>query len=102
MADIISKETVEHVAKLAKIPVSEKERDELTSGFNQVLTVVDELFAADVSSIQPTHQVTGLDNVFREDRIDTIRMFSQEAALSNAPKKHRGYFVVDRILNIEF
>ncbi|MBI5122869.1 Asp-tRNA(Asn)/Glu-tRNA(Gln) amidotransferase subunit GatC [Candidatus Roizmanbacteria bacterium] len=94
----ISKNTVDHIAKLAKIPVSEREKESLTNGFNKTLEVVDELFKVDVTGVEPTHQVTGLENVLRDDVVDERKMFSQEQALSNAKNKYNGYFVVDQIL----
>jgi aspartyl-tRNA(Asn)/glutamyl-tRNA(Gln) amidotransferase subunit C len=99
MKKIISKDLVEHIAKLAKIPVSEKEKVDLAEGFNKTLAVVDELFKVDVSNVEPTHQVTGLENVLREDRVDEKKMLSQEQALSNTKNKHNGYFLVNQILN---
>lgn len=94
----ITSDLVKHMAKLAKIPVDKKEEDELTKGFNQTLEVVDELFKVNVKKVEPTHQVTGLTNVFSEDEVDEKKMLSQEQALNNTKKKHNGYFVVDQIL----
>jgi len=94
----ISTDTVDHIAKLAKIPVSEKEKEELAVGFNKTLEVIDELFKVDVSGVEPTHQITGLENILREDKIDERKTITQDQALSNTKKKHNGYFVVDQIL----
>ncbi len=94
----ISKNTVNHIAKLTRIPVSEKEKTDLAEGFNKVLAIIDELFKVDVRKVEPTHQVTGLENVLREDRIDEEKMLSQEQALGNTKNKYNGYFVVDQIL----
>lgn len=94
----ITTDTVKHMSKLAKIPVSEKEETELAKGFNKTLEAVDELFKVDINGVEPTHQVTGLKNVFREDKVDEKKMLRQEQALSNTKKKHEGYFVVDQIL----
>jgi len=90
--------TVKHIAKLANIPVSQKEEVELAGGFNKTLEVVDELFKVDVGDIEPTHQVTGLENIFREDKVNKDKMLSQEQALSNTKNKHDGYFVIEQIL----
>jgi len=98
MKKIISKDLVDHIAKLAKIPVSEREKESLAEGFNKTLAVVDELFKVDVKKVEPTHQITGLENVLRDDVVDERKMFSQEQALSNTKNKHNGYFVVDQIL----
>jgi len=89
---------VKKIAKLAHIPITEKEEETLTKGFHATLKVVDMLFSVDVKGTQPTSQVTGLENVLREDVIDGSRQFTQEQALANAPRKHNGYFVVDQIL----
>jgi aspartyl-tRNA(Asn)/glutamyl-tRNA(Gln) amidotransferase subunit C len=98
MKKIISKDLVEHIAKLAKIPVSEIEKESLAEGFNKTLAVIDELFKVDVKKVEPTHQVTGLENILRDDVVNEKKMLSQEQALSNTENKHNGYFVVDQIL----
>lgn len=98
MKKVITKDTVNHIARLAKIPVTEKEKESLAEGFNKTLAVVDELFKVDIKDVEPTHQVTGLENVLRDDAVDEKKMFSQEQALSNAKNKHNGYFVVNQIL----
>jgi aspartyl-tRNA(Asn)/glutamyl-tRNA(Gln) amidotransferase subunit C len=94
----IDKKTVEHMAKLANIPVSDKEKKDLADGFNKTLDVVDNLFTVGVSGVEPTHQVTGLENVLREDEVKKENTFTQEEALNNTKRKHNGYFVVDQIL----
>ncbi len=91
-------EDVHKIAKLANIPVSPREEAALADGFNTTMKVVDTLFSVNVAGVDPTSQVTGLENVFREDEIDGSRMFTQDQALSNAQRKHNGYFVVDQIL----
>ncbi len=94
----ITSQTVDHIARLAKIPITDEEKEKLSQGFNETLNVVDELFKINVSGIEPTYQVTDLENVFREDEVDQEKMLSQEEALSQAKNKVNGYFVVDQIL----
>jgi aspartyl/glutamyl-tRNA(Asn/Gln) amidotransferase C subunit len=89
---------VTKTASLANIPVTDTEKKELAEGFTTTIKVVDELFKVSVKNVEPTHQVTGRENVFREDTVDAPRMLSQDAALSNAPRTHNGYFVVDRVI----
>lgn len=93
-----SSDDVHKIAKLADIPITTREETSLAEGFNTTIKVVDSLFSVDVKEVTPTSQVTGLENVFREDEIDGKRQFTQDQALSNAPRKHNGYFVVDQIL----
>lgn len=94
-------EEVKHIAKLANLQITGEEEKKLTAGFNDTLEVVDKLFQLDVSGREPTHQVTGLSNVFRDDTVNEKKMLSQEEALSNSKRNHNGYFVVDQILESE-
>jgi len=94
----ISKDTVDHIAKLAKIPITKKEKEDFAVGFNKTLEVIDSLFKVNVKGIKPTQQVTGLENILREDEVDEKKMLTQEQALSNTKNKHNGYFIVDQIL----
>jgi aspartyl-tRNA(Asn)/glutamyl-tRNA(Gln) amidotransferase subunit C len=90
--------TVDTIAKLAKISITAEEKKTLAEGFTKVLGVLDQLKKIDVVGVEPIHQVTGLENVTREDEIDVTRILTQDQALANAPKKYNGFFVVDRIL----
>lgn len=90
---------VSHIAKLANIPVKEKESKNLATEFTKVLEVVDQLSSIDTSSIAPVGQVTGLENGMRNDEVQKERMFSQEEALRNARRTHNGYFMVDQVLD---
>lgn len=94
----ISTDIVKHISQLAKIPISEKEKRNLAEGFNKALAVVDELFKVNVEGIESTHQVTGLENIFREDKVNEKKILTQEQALSNTKNKNNGYFVTDQIL----
>lgn len=89
---------VQKIAELANIPITDELAEDLAEGFTKTMTVVDELIKVDVEGVEITNQVTGLENVLREDEIDTARMFTQEHALLNARRTHNGYFVVDQIL----
>lgn len=93
-----SSSDVQKIAKLANIPVTDALADDLAAGFTKTMVVVDELTKVNVEGVEATNQVTGLENVLREDEIDTKRIFTQEQALANAKRTHNGYFVVDQIL----
>ncbi|GAB4218605.1 MAG: Asp-tRNA(Asn)/Glu-tRNA(Gln) amidotransferase subunit GatC [Candidatus Microgenomates bacterium] len=94
----LDKNLVLKISHLAKIPVSDDEADKLLAGFNKTLEVVDELFKVDIKNIEPLHQTTLLENVFRDDVVDEDNMLSQDEALSQAKNKYNGYFVVNQIL----
>ena len=94
----ITSATVKHMADLAKIPITVKEEEGLAKGFTQTLEVVDKLFNINVKGVKPMHQVTGLENIFREDEVNEKKTLTQNEALSNTKSKHNGYFIVDQIL----
>ncbi|MEA2056321.1 MAG: Asp-tRNA(Asn)/Glu-tRNA(Gln) amidotransferase subunit GatC [Patescibacteria group bacterium] len=95
----IDKKLTKDVANLANIPISDQEAENLANAFSETLEVIDQLQSLDVGETEPSHQVTGLTNIWREDKVIEEQMFTQEQALANAPRKHNGYFVVDRIIS---
>jgi len=94
----ITKTDIAHIAKLANLPITEKQTEALTSQVGVTVEYVSKLQSLPTDGVEETSQVTGLENVFREDAIDTTRMFTQEEALANAKRTHNGYFVVDAVL----
>lgn len=94
----ITKNIVRHMSDLTKIPIPDGENKQLTEGFNKILDVIDNLLEIDTKGVEPTHQVTGMENVFREDALTDSKTLTQEQALANTKKKHNGYFVTDQIL----
>ena len=94
----VSPAQVQHIGKLATIPLTEVELQNLAHSFEDTLVLVDELSEPDVSQVKSTSQVTGLINIWREDVVKTDQTFSQAAALKNAAKTHAGYFMVPGVL----
>lgn len=101
MTNTFSVSDVKKIAGLANIPVAPAEEEKLAEGFTSTMNVVEELTAVNVKGVEPTHQVTGLENVLREDVVDNDRMFSQDEALSNASSTHNGYFVVPQVIDTD-
>lgn len=99
MPNKITTQQVQHIADLANIPITDQEQANLADSFSQTLDVINELTQVDVTGVEPTHQVTGLENVLREDIVNEEIMFSQKEALANGKKIHDGYFVVERIID---
>lgn len=91
----ISKQEVEHVAKLARLEISEAEREAFSRQLSSILTYVEQLKAIETTGIEPTTTVEQT-NVFREDRVRAGLPI--ERALANAPDAEDGYFRVPRIL----
>lgn len=94
----LTKTDITRIAKLANLPVSEQQAEELTAQVGETVSYVSQLQSLPTDNVEETSQVTGMENVLREDEIDTKRMFSQEEALANAKRTYNGFFVVDRVL----
>lgn len=95
----ITTSQVRHIAQLADIPITAQEEVNLADAFNETLEVVDKLKSVNVQNVEPTHQVTGLENIWREDKINQTNTFTQTQALANARQTHQGFFVVSRIID---
>jgi aspartyl-tRNA(Asn)/glutamyl-tRNA(Gln) amidotransferase subunit C len=91
----LSEKEVEHIAELAKIKVTEKEKNLFTKQFNEILQFFHQLDEIDTSSIEPTFHVVDMKNRFRDDTIETT--LSTEEALKNAPKKEKNFFKAPKL-----
>lgn len=93
---IISKQDVEYVARLARLELTEAEKDKFTGQLEQILEHAAKIKEIDTTSVQPTSHVVPVKNVFREDKAGPT--LTREEALSNAPAKEDGAFVVPKIV----
>lgn len=67
--DLISISDVQHLARLSNLSLSENETESLRADLTRILKYIDMLKELDTSGVEPTYQVTNLQNVFREDEI---------------------------------
>ncbi len=94
----LNKDDVLHVAKLAKLDISEAEIEKYTSQLSSVIEYFSELNEVDTSGIEPTSQTTGLENVTRSDLVKEKNSLTQSQAISGTDKIHNGYFIVNAVL----
>lgn len=87
---------VAHVAKLSNLPISKEEENKFESQLSSVLDYANKLNEIDTKDAEPTSQVTGLENVTRED--EAKPSLSQEEALKNTKSVHNGFFKAKAIL----
>lgn len=87
---------VDHVARLARLDITDEERHAFARQLGSILDYVDQLQALDTSQVDPTLGVQPRCNVFRED-VPT-QSLDRDAALANAPLQEEGYFRMPRIL----
>ncbi len=99
MAAAFSTDLVKKIAVLAAIPISDQEEAAIALAFDETIGVINNLQELDTSTVEPTAQTTGMENVLREDVIREQTMLSQSQALQNANRTHEGFFVVPRIID---
>ena len=92
-----TREQIDYVAHLARIELTESERELFGSQLASVLAYVEKLDELDTSDVAPTAHVMGLRNVFRDDveRPSTARA----EITANAPAKACGCYLVPKILD---
>ena len=93
----ISREEVEHVARLAHIGLEPHEVDELTGQLSTVLDHVAKLQEVDTSSVAPTDHVLPIENVMRDDEVGPC--WTPEQVLANAPHRTDDLFEVQAIFD---
>jgi aspartyl-tRNA(Asn)/glutamyl-tRNA(Gln) amidotransferase subunit C len=86
---------VAHIAKLANLPLKDDEVEKFEKQLAEILTYVEQLNKVDTTDVAQTSQVTGLENVTRED-VAGISL-PQETAISQAPSTQNGLFKVSGI-----
>jgi aspartyl-tRNA(Asn)/glutamyl-tRNA(Gln) amidotransferase subunit C len=92
----ITREDVEKVARLARLSISESEKDMFVKQLSQILTHVEKLNQYDTKGIEPTTTVLGQTNVFRDDVVQMS--LPVDKALANAPERSADWFCVPKII----
>jgi len=86
---------VDHLAKLAKLNLSPKEKKTLKQQLEETIKYIKILQELKTDSISPTSQVTGQKNLDRADQ--PKRGLTPTTALANASRQKNGYFVTPRV-----
>ena len=93
----ISAEQVERIAKLARIGLNADEATRMSDELGNILTFVEQLQSVDIEDVVPTDQVTGLEDVWRDDVVKPSP--PRDQLLANTPAQMDGYIKVKRVLN---
>jgi aspartyl-tRNA(Asn)/glutamyl-tRNA(Gln) amidotransferase subunit C len=93
----LTREDVLNLAALSRLRLSEEEIEKLRDELSRILDYVETLDKVEISGLEPTYQVTGLQNVFRPDEIKDYG-YKTEDLLKNAPAIQDGQFKVKRVL----
>ncbi len=87
---------IEKVARLARLELSEEEKEIFGNQMEQILTYMDQLNRLDTSGVEPTSHAIPIYNVFRDDEVKPS--FPHEEVLAIAPDEEEGHFKVPRII----
>ena len=93
---MISKKDIENLANLARIRLSEEEKESLAKDIDSILAYVDQIKAAPIGDWKP--QAGEVRNVMREDVVMSTLVEDRERILDEAPKREGDYVAVKKIL----
>jgi len=74
----LSSDDVRHIAKLARLTISDEEVEKFAGELSTILDYIEKLQDVDTKDIQPTEQVTGMNNAFRDDEITDSQTTPEE------------------------
>lgn len=92
----ITRQEVEKVARLARLELTEAEKDAFTGQMDAILAYVDTLNSLDTDGIVPTSHAVPMENAFREDEVRPS--IGVDNALANAPEKVGSFFRVPKVI----
>ncbi len=93
----LSRDDVLKLAALSKLRLSDEEVEKLRGELSEILSYVEMLDKVDISGVEPTYQVSGLKNVYRQDKTRDYG-YKTEDLLKNALAIQDGQFKVKRVL----
>lgn len=93
----ITREDVLKLAQLSKLELSEEQIERFTKDMAAIVEYVEQLQSVDVSGLDPTDQVTGLVNAWREDK-EIDYQAKPKDLLSNAPEVEENQIKVKRVI----
>lgn len=95
----LSREEVLHIARLARMGITDDEVDKLSEQLSDILDNFEVLQQVNTDNVLPTAQSIALNNVTREDTVSAS--YSPEDILSNAPRREQDYFKIHAVLEDE-
>jgi len=93
---MIDRSQVEHIARLARLSISEEDKEALTEQLSAILGYMEKLNSLNTEGIEPTSHVLEISNVFRDD--EPTPSLSPDDALRNAPERSDNFYKVPRII----
>lgn len=92
----IDKNAVGKIARLARIRVTEDEKEQLAVELSNILTMIEELNAVDTKGVEPMTSVVHMQTPMRDDVVTDGAI--PEKIVANAPESTAGFFVVPKVV----
>jgi len=92
----VSPEQVRHIAKLARIAMSDEEIERLAPELNNILGWVEQLAEVNTEGVEPLTAVIDLELRLRDDIVNDGNI--RDAVLANAPEAQHGFFAVPKVI----
>ncbi len=92
----VSKQDVEHIAKLSRLEFSDEELEKYTTDLANIVDFANSLASINVEGVMPTNHILEIKNVFRKDEVRPS--YEREEILKNAPTKAGGCVSVPKVV----
>ena len=93
----ITTSDVRHLAQLSNLQLADDEVENLRGDLENILGYIEQLGELDTTGVKPTYQVTGLENVWRDDEVQDVGV-SREQLLELAPEQADNSVKVPKVL----
>jgi aspartyl-tRNA(Asn)/glutamyl-tRNA(Gln) amidotransferase subunit C len=93
----ISTKEVQHLAQLSSLQLDDDESENLRADLDNILGYIEQLSELDTTGVQPTYQVTDLQNVWREDTVNNYGIESNDL-LALSPDTEANQIKVPKVL----
>jgi aspartyl-tRNA(Asn)/glutamyl-tRNA(Gln) amidotransferase subunit C len=87
---------IEHLALLARLELSESEKELFSGQVENIINYIDQLNELDTSDVEPTAHILSMKNIFRED--NATASLPQNKAMQNAPERDGSFYRVPKII----
>ena len=87
---------IEHVAKLARIKLTDSEKEKISKQMKTIIEHIEKLNKLDTQNVEPTAHVMGISNVFREDV--AAKILTDQDPINDSPAHSKGHYEVPKII----
>lgn len=94
---VVDEKTVDHIAKLARLNLSEKEIENYTKDMEEILGMANTINSLNTDDVKETIGANVKYNVFRKDEVKEFG--NRELLLKNAPSQDDGMFRIPKVIN---